>query len=92
MLEIELLKAQVMNETAKGQENAVDVDLKKAKTETERAKTRGLHSEADKADLEFLEEEQGIPHQRELEKEDAKRLAALDLKAADSLLPSTNTN
>jgi hypothetical protein len=91
-LEIALLKAQVFNEQAKGRENAVDVDLKTAKTETEKAKTRNLHSVSDKEDLDFLEKEAGIPHAREMEKADQKRVADLDLKAADKLLnpePST---
>ena len=85
-LEIELLKAQIENERAKGQENAVDVELKSAKAETERAKTRGLHSKADKDDLDFLEQEAGIPHERELEKQDNDRLANLDLKVLEQAI------
>jgi len=85
-LEIALLEAQVYNEQAKGRENAVDVGLKEAKTETERAKTRSLDSDSDNKDLDFVQKEAGVPHQQELEKKDADRLANLDLKAAESLL------
>ena len=85
-LEIQLLEAQVYNEQAKGQENAVDVGLKQAKTETERAKTRSLDSDSDNKDLDFVQKEAGVPHQQELEKKDADRLANLDLKAADIAL------
>jgi hypothetical protein len=85
-LEIALLEAQVFNERAKGQENAVDVELKTAKTQETLAKTRSLHSVSDKTDLDFLQQESGIPHQQDMEKEDLKRNSALDLKAADALL------
>jgi hypothetical protein len=85
-LEIALLEAQVFNEQAKGQENAVDVEYKSAKTQTELAKTRQIHSDADKKDLDFLEEEAGIPHQREMEKQEHKRLSEMDLKALDKQL------
>lgn len=94
-LEIELLKAQIKNENAKAEENTVDIGLKVAKTDTEKAKTRTLHSEADSTDLKFLEDESGLPHQRDLEKQEAKRLGDLDVKAADNLLqpkPTATTN
>jgi hypothetical protein len=68
-LQIAKLEAEVFNEQAKGQENAVDVELKKAKTAVEQAKARMAHSETDLKDIDFLEREQGIPHKRELEKE-----------------------
>ena len=85
-LEVALLEAQVRNETAKAGENEVDIELKSAKAAKERAGTRALHSKADKDDLDFLEQEQGLPHQRDLEKQEQKRLIDLDLKAADQLL------
>lgn len=71
-LEIALLEAQVFNEQAKGQENAVDVKLKSAKTETEIAKARGLHSSSDKQDLDFIEQESGVNRQHEINVEDNK--------------------
>lgn len=86
VLQIELLKAQIRNENAKAQENTVDVDYKKAKTKTEEAKSRGLHTKSDLDDQAYLENDQGIPHQRDMDKADMKRKADLDLKAADVLL------
>jgi len=71
-LELAKLEAQVFNEQAKGRENAVDVELKKAKTAVEMAKARTVNSDSDIKDLDFLEKEQGIPHQREMEKESIK--------------------
>ena len=71
-LELALMEAKVYNEQAKGQENAVDVELKTAKTETERAKARITNSDSDLKDIDYLEKEAGIPHERELEKEERK--------------------
>ncbi len=95
-LRIELLEAQVANERAKGDENRVDVDLKSAKTQTELAKTRSLHTDSDKKDLDFLEQESGVDaarkieeqeakHEQELEKQEQKRLAELDKIALTGL-------
>ena len=71
-LQIKKLEAEIFNEQAKGQENAVDVELKKAKTAVEMAKARMANSDSDIKDLDFLEKEQGLPHQREMEKESLK--------------------
>ena len=68
-LENALIEAQVYNEHAKGAENQVDVRLKDAKTQTELAKARSLHSGADKADLDYLEQASGLKQERELEKQ-----------------------
>ena len=71
-LQIAKLKAEIFNEEAKGAENAVDVDLKKAKVLVEQAKARITNSDSDLRDLDYLEKEQGLPHQRELEKQSQK--------------------
>lgn len=101
-LEMALLEAQIVNEQAKGAENAVDVDLKKAKTATEEAKARDLHSGADNSDLDFVEKESGVANAREQEANDRKhgqtmegkehdRLANLDTAAFNALnKPSNN--
>jgi len=60
MLQVELLKAQVMNEYAKGQENQVDVQLKQAKAQNEMAKAGKVSSEKDMMDLDFLQKGQGV--------------------------------
>lgn len=67
-LEIELLKAQIANEKAKANENAVDVQLKAAKTQSELAKAGKLSSEKDRMDLDYVEQATGISADRELEK------------------------
>lgn len=66
-LEIEMLKAQVINEQAKGEENATDVQLKQAKTQTELAKAKATSATADKTNLDYLEQASGLQHNRELE-------------------------
>ena len=91
-LEIALLEAQVFNEQAKGQENAVDVDLKKAKTVTEQAKARDLNSSADGKDLDFVETESGTKQARELEKQEHQNRSNLDLEAAKNLLKGEPNN
>lgn len=67
-LEIELLKAQIANEKAKANENAIDVQLKAAKTQSELAKAGKLSSEKDKMDLDYVEQATGLSADRELEK------------------------
>lgn len=67
-LEIALLEAKVQNERAKGAENAVDVELKKAKTATEISKSRSIDSDSDLKDLEFIDKESGQSHARDMEK------------------------
>lgn len=95
-LEIELLKAQIRNENAKGAENEVDIGLKQAKTATEEAKARTMHSDADSKDLDFVEKESGVSraheekmadvkHRQVMEAKEHERLASLDNKAFDAL-------
>lgn len=90
-LEIALLEAQVFNERAKGQENAVDVQLKTAKTQTEVAKTRNLNSTSDQQDLDFVEQDSGVKHNKEIDLKDFDRKANLDSKAADKMLEGGET-
>jgi hypothetical protein len=82
-LEMALLQAQVANETAKGQENAVDVQLKTAKTQTEQAKARSLQSGADLTDLDFVDKESGTKDRRESATEDRKHAQNLENKEFD---------
>lgn len=67
-LELELLKAQIANEQSKTMENQANAQLDSAKTNTENAKARNLGSDSDIKDLNFLEQEKGIKHNRERDK------------------------
>ena len=82
-LEVALLQAQVANETAKGQENAVDVQLKTAKTQTEQAKARSMNSGSDLTDLDFVDKESGNKDVRESAIEDRKHAHNLENKEFD---------
>ena len=84
-LENALLEAQVANETAKGRENEVDVQLKSAKAATEQAKARGMHSQSDMVDLDFVEKESGVQHAREIDSDERKHVQHMDDKEFDRL-------
>ena len=68
-LQNEMLKAQITNEQAKGAENETDVALKQAKTKTELAKAKVANANADKTNLDYLEQASGLNHEREMEKQ-----------------------
>ena len=82
-LEIAMLEAQIANESAKGQENAVDVQLKTAKTQTEQAKARSMNSGSDLTDLDFVEKESGASRLREIDSEDRKHRQQMETKEYD---------
>lgn len=71
-LENEKLKVEIAERDSRARENEVDMRAKTAKATLDEAKARQLHSQSDMTDLDYLEKEQGIPHQRELEKETLK--------------------
>lgn len=64
-LQLQMLQAQVANETAKAGENEVDKSLKGAKVQTELAKAKNLNSTADKLDLDFLQQYNRTKEKRE---------------------------
>ena len=84
-LEMALLEAQVANETAKGRENEVDVQLKTAKTETEQAKARSMHSASDISDLDFVEKESGVGAAQKQAESDRKHAQPMEAKEHDRL-------
>ncbi len=83
-LEIALLEAQVMNERAKTDENRVDVGLKQAKTESERAKARNLNSQSDNEDLNFVEQESGVNREHEAKMNTQKHVQDMRGKELDN--------
>ncbi len=91
-LDLEMKKAQLANEIAKGQENAVDVQLKTAKTATEQAKAKDLGSTSDLKDLDFLDKESGTQRGREVEDQEQQRLKDLDLKAMDAMVKNNQSS
>jgi hypothetical protein len=71
-LEVELLAAQAANEAAKAEENQIDKELKIAKLHVEMAQAKAIKSKSDLDDLEFLEREKGIDHNKVMEEIRAK--------------------
>ena len=84
-LEVALLQAHVLNETAKAEENAVDVQLKTAKTQTEQAKARQMHSGSDLSDLDFVEKESGVGAAQKEAESDRKHVQNMEAKEHDRL-------
>ena len=80
-LQNEMLKAQIVNEQAKGEENAMDVQLKQAKTESEKAKAKSLNANADMTNLGYIEQASGLTHERDLEKQAQNNQAAMEREA-----------
>jgi len=85
-LDMQLLQAQIANESAKAQENTVDVEYKKAKTQTELAKSRNLNSKSDLDDLNFVEQESGVNRQHEQDLKATDQQNAMDSKFADAII------
>jgi len=54
------------------------------------AKTRDIHSTADNKDLDFVEEEGGVNHARDMEKNQAQAEANKELKLLDHALKGGN--
>ena len=67
-LEVEDLEASIAERRTRAKENEIDTQLKKAKTVTEQAKARQIHTGADLSDLDFTDKATGVSHQREMEK------------------------
>jgi hypothetical protein len=91
-MEMQLLQAQIANENAKAAENAVDVEYKKAKTQTEISKSRNLNSKSDMEDLSFVEQESGVNRQHEENMKGIDQENNIDNKFADAILNNTMSN
>ena len=83
MLEIELLKAQIAATQGKAIESESGAALDQAKADTEQVKQRLLSSQADKTDLDFVEQESGVKQERDLEKQGEQARAQSVLKLID---------
>ena len=85
-LEMELLKAKIANESAKAMENTIDVEFKKAKTQTELSKSRNLNSKSDMEDLNFVEQESGVGRQHEENMKKVDKEHKMDDKFVDAII------
>jgi hypothetical protein len=83
MLEIRKLEAEIEKLQSETAENYAEAEL-------DQAKTRETHATADDKDLQFLEEESGVNHARDMEKNQAQAEANMDLKLLDHALKGGN--
>lgn len=69
MLQMQLLQAQIAESQAKAQATLASAGLHQAKIGTEAAKVDHLNADTDKKNLDFVEQEQGVHQERDLEKQ-----------------------
>lgn len=69
-LQAQLLEAQIADLQAKAGENEVDRELKGAKVQTELAKAKNLSAQADKTDLDYIQQYYGTPHKQAMQSQE----------------------
>lgn len=89
-LEIELLEAQVGKENSMAFENQANAQLYQAQIRTEFARARKLGSDADKTDLDFVEQESGTTQERVLQKMNTQTEGNIALKVIEKNLDKAN--
>ena len=82
-LENELLKAQIAKENSQARENMAEAMLDEARAITEGAKKRKLESDADKTDLDFVEQETGTTQERTLQSQGEQARSNMALKIVE---------
>jgi hypothetical protein len=85
-LKIALLQAQIQESEAKAQHWLSGVDKNVTGAQLDNAKARKTNSEADKADLDFVQEETGTNHARALEQTKAQAEGNIQLEAVKAML------
>jgi hypothetical protein len=85
MLEMQKLQAEIAVLQSQAMENQAEAGLDQARTGTEYAKQRETQSTTDQKDLDFLEQESGLKHTREVEQngEQARSNMALSILKAE---------
>ncbi|HCW3892805.1 TPA: chromosome partitioning protein ParB [Acinetobacter baumannii] len=81
MLEMQKLQAEIELLRAQAQEALSDGSLKQAKIPVESARANNLQGDADKKSLDFVEQQDGTQHQRQLDLQAAKNSATLASQA-----------
>lgn len=85
-LKIALLEAQIQESEAKAQHWLSGVDKNVTGAQLDNAKTRKTNSEADKVDLDFIQEETGTNHARALDQTKAQSQGNIELEAVKAML------
>jgi len=91
-LTIQKLQAEVAEINARAMSLQAGAQLDQAKVGTEGAKARQLSSNADKTDLDFVEQESGVTQERELQQHGAQAAANIELKREDHKLKMQSDN
>jgi|TARA_R110000744_G_scaffold87543_3_gene170930 hypothetical protein len=82
-LEIELLKAQIEKERSIVLENQAEAELDYAKVGTENARAKDLSNTADQKNLDYLEQEAGVKHNRDLDRASQQSKAQTNTKLVE---------
>lgn len=90
-LEMQKLQSEIAERQSRAAENGVDMEVKSAKAERDRASARATHSSADMMDLNFVEKSTGQDKQHDIEKMSMQHLAAMDTKALDQMHQDNQT-
>lgn len=85
-LEIKLLEAQIQDTLSSAAKKQAEADTAPVRAETEAARQRKFTSEADLADLNFVEQERGVKQERELQKAQAQAEGNIKLEVAKTQL------
>ena len=86
MLELALLQAQIATEQAKAAQYGTNAQLQQVKQGTEVAKANALNANADKTNLDFLEQESGVKQERDKELMDKQHQGQAQLQAVQSAI------
>ena len=84
-LEIQKLQAEIAKIKSEAMENTAEANLDMARIGTEQAKARQTQSQTDKQDLDFVEQETGTQHLRDVDKIQSQAEANTRMKIIDNL-------
>jgi len=84
-LEIELLKAQIAKEYSIVEENKAEAQLDYAKAGSEGVKAQNTKSDTDLKNLDFLEQQEGVTHARDVDRITSQAEAQGEMKVTDNV-------
>lgn len=86
VLENEVLRSQVMENTSRGINYQAQAKLQEAKIPTEVAKAENISAQTDQNNLDFVEQELGVKQERDMERQGAQARAQTEMKMAEHAL------
>lgn len=91
-LETQKVMAEIAKLQSETRENAADTQLTQAKTVSEGAKAQNLQADTDRKNLDYVEQERGVEHERNLEVVREQARAQTDMKIIESALSDTGSS